>query len=551
MHVKNIKDVDKLAYLIESLEGAFETVEGIGTTNINYPVAVNLLRERFGNKDRVVDAHYKALNNIEIAKNSASECRKNLNLVERHLRILFTLGQDTEGSHLRVTVSSKFPASVIYQVKLLKADSSMKELRATLDKVILAMERAEIPSIPSGTDNISTTEVLHINTHKEIPKERKDIRRKRNFNTRERSTASQPKRARRECAFCKEEHYSDQCKNYTTLDARKNQLKGVCYLCLKDGHMARKCRNKRNCVYCRKAHNRALCPKRLTVSSTSKPSKSNNSNTSVNTLEVDCFLNKHHSCLQTATAKLISNKTEIACRVLLDSGSQRSYLTAQAAKRLNLVTQNEEVLVIFTFGSNSRKKVPSTEINLITKRGVQRKLQVNIVPHISDRIPVTIIEPHDSIDLAADDESTGEGIDLLIGNDYYFSFIRNERIKFQENLYLINTDFGWIISGSFEETRGDNAMTIVTYCQCHSPGCPYFSEPDLPLRSIDTKFLWALESIGITDSPNTTREEGAVKHFNETVMYRNGRYEVKWPWIDFPPLLHSNFGMAYGRLKKA
>ncbi|XP_063369404.1 uncharacterized protein LOC134657768 [Cydia amplana] len=63
------------------------------------------------------------------------------------------------------------------------------------------------------------------------------------------------------------------------------------------------------------------------------------------------------------------------------------------------------------------------------------------------------------------------------------------------------------------------------------------------------KFLWSLESIGITDSPKTTREEEAVKYFNETVQYNNGRYEVKWPWIQYPPDLPTNYGLAYGRLK--
>ncbi|XP_063540086.1 uncharacterized protein LOC134749113 [Cydia strobilella] len=63
------------------------------------------------------------------------------------------------------------------------------------------------------------------------------------------------------------------------------------------------------------------------------------------------------------------------------------------------------------------------------------------------------------------------------------------------------------------------------------------------------KFLWSLESIGITDSPKNTREEEAVKYFNETVHYNNGRYEVKWPWIQYPPDLPTNYGLAYGRLK--
>lgn len=72
--------------------------------------------------------------------------------------------------------------------------------------------------------------------------------------------------------------------------------------------------------------------------------------------------------------------------------------------------------------------------------------------------------------------------------------------------------------------------------------------PYLPLQGLDIIFLWALESIGITDSPKITREEEIVKHFNETVQYENQRYQVKWPFKIFPPDLPTNYELAHGRL---
>lgn len=68
--------------------------------------------------------------------------------------------------------------------------------------------------------------------------------------------------------------------------------------------------------------------------------------------------------------------------------------------------------------------------------------------------------------------------------------------------------------------------STVTDCQCRDPSFINYIVPDLPLRNIDIKFLWAHESIGITESPKATQQEEAVKHFNETVQYKEGRCHV-------------------------
>lgn len=70
----------------------------------------------------------------------------------------------------------------------------------------------------------------------------------------------------------------------------------------------------------------------------------------------------------------------------------------------------------------------------------------------------------------------------------------------------------------------------------------------MPLRNDDVRKLWDLEAIGITDFPKTTRDDEAIKQFNETTKYPNHRCYVTWPWIEYPPTLSTNFGLSYGRL---
>ena len=59
---------------------------------------------------------------------------------------------------------------------------------------------------------------------------------------------------------------------------------------------------------------------------------------------------------------------------------------------------------------------------------------------------------------------------LLIGKDYYNSLILDEYKKMQDNLCIINSKLGWIISGRVSSTNGNEeenvmfAMTPVSSC---------------------------------------------------------------------------------------
>lgn len=564
VHSKAIKDVEKLSYLLASLEGkAKEAVVGLTTTNSNYSIAINILRKQFGSSERVTDAHYEALNNLTRSGNSSTECRRTLNSIEKHLRVLESLNEKTEGSHLRVLLLSKFPETVLYQVNLLTQENRNTDaIQEALNKVITAMESADVSQEHIVGPAVSPTSALHVNVEQ---------RRKRHL---ARDFQSSKKR-RTQCAFCDSgEHYSDQCKTYKTFQERKTKLGTKCWTCFRPGHNSRQCTSKLLCVHCKKRnHNRALCFRTTSSSSTSaatgrfrpkfqpehktkeKVDKQIDQNLAANGNMTEPMDEVHtmvqnlsnQTFLQTAVAK-INNET---CRLLLDSGSQRSYISTRMAKKLSLMPDKEDFLMVFTFGADKPKEItsPSVEVEITTKRGMRKMIRVNIVPNITKRIPMAKVDTTGMVDLLADCSSVGEGIDLLIGNDYYFTFMKQEHIKLRNYVYLINSEFGWLVSGNATEGGSDHTLSIVTYCQCHQSGCPYFTEPDLPLRNIDLKFLWTLESIGITDSPKASREEEAVKFFNDTTLYKQGRYEVKWPWIQYPPELPTNFGIAYGRLK--
>uniref|UniRef100_A0AAF5PJS3 Uncharacterized protein n=1 Tax=Wuchereria bancrofti TaxID=6293 RepID=A0AAF5PJS3_WUCBA len=44
--------------------------------------------------------------------------------------------------------------------------------------------------------------------------------------------------------------------------------------------------------------------------------------------------------------------------------------------------------------------------------------------------------------------------------------------------------------------------------------------------------FWKLEMIGIQESPTADDDEQALKHFKQTIIKQDGRYQICWPWRD-------------------
>lgn len=274
---KKIADVEKFSYLISSLEGpALQALEGLETTNQNYQIATTILKDRFGKTNSVIDAHNKALQNLERAQ-STPECRKILNIIDTHLRVLSSLGENTEASHLRVIILDKFPENILYQVKLITAEEETTDnIKKALDKVITAMEQVNIQTpqtLQMTTSTImpgSTSTLLKIT--RERPAKRKRLSDKTN--------TFRPKKPKISCIFCgKEGHYNEDCNEFRTYKERMSRLQRRCLKCFRNGHRASKCFSRKKCLHCGKLHNRALCPQK-TKKDCSDPSSESKQQTS-------------------------------------------------------------------------------------------------------------------------------------------------------------------------------------------------------------------------------------------------------------------------------
>ena len=94
--------------------------------------------------------------------------------------------------------------------------------------------------------------------------------------------------------------------------------------------------------------------------------------------------------MQTARANINTPNNSIKenVRLLLDSGSQRTYVTESLAKKMNLKLGKKEEIMLVTFGSDTPKRIktPTTKLNIQLKDGSTLKISANVVTQIAGSI---------------------------------------------------------------------------------------------------------------------------------------------------------------------
>ena len=178
--------------------------------------------------------------------------------------------------------------------------------------------------------------------------------------------------------------------------------------------------------------------------------------------------------LQTASA-VVSNPHDSSAstklRIVMDSGSQRSYLTHGARGTLHLPTTDKQRLAIEAFGSKrgDPRLCEVVQVSVKTRDGGDKKIDLFVVPHICEPLTTQPIgkclelHPHISeLDLADDPMDETREIDMLIGSDFHWEFVTGEVVKGGEVLWLSvlhYTTLGWMLSGPANLT-GCRELTV-------------------------------------------------------------------------------------------
>ena len=562
-----LSDVDKFNYLRHLLQGsAAGAIRGLPLTAENYGAAKDILKKRFGQPQIIINAHMEGL--VKVAAVTVDNDLKRLRFlydrVEAHVRALQALGIQCEsyGKLLVPLLMEKLPPSMrlIISRAIDQPEWDLDILLKAFDSEIEARERCEpIGTNPSDFFTPKRPFPSQTNKGKEVPTG---------------ATLTNQSEQPVSCTFCKQSHPSASCGTVIDISARRNLLKqqGCCFVCLRRNHLARNCSPSKVCRICSGRHHMSICENAnrgsgnseiqsrgsSVVSSDGGERRSNENKTST-TVYVD---SNSSILLQTAIAQ-VSRVHQlhpvVNMRILFDSGSQRSYISERAKAKLNLPPKRKEKLLIKTFGQEN-EQLKECDLVEFCVGGLSESSKVQMtalaVPLICSPLKDQAVQfAQQSYSHLADleladhpTEDCDSEVDVLIGNDFYWSFFTGDMKRGESGPVAMKKSLGWVLSGPMPHAPGSGSDVNLVTChtlRLNTSGCDNLNisrKDEDPLVEQVKKF-WELESIGVSPHEGTVHDK-----FLDTIRWCDGRYEVSLPWKEQHALLPDNYALAVSRL---
>ena len=540
----DMPEITKFSYLQSLLQGeAKAAIQGLSLTAAHYKTACDILKERFGRKERIIFTHIQELLNLSVPKQAqVSVLWKLQDDLQAHIRSLESLGISGAqyGAILTPLILSRLPSDIRLEWSRDGAghENDLNFLLDFLKKEIERRERSQ--TFKDSTDQKSAVfekKPTKVATAAAL------------------QTSSDPR-----CLLCSKNHATERCWNLTKISVaeRKDKIRaaGLCYRCIGKGHLANRCREK--CARCNGNHHLLLCTgnspnrepvkqtdvKQTDTKQTSSTSSGSVSHTGVSNASVNT---RQRVLLQSARVTARGQRGFTEATVLFDTGSDRSYVSSELVNKINPEWVGSQQVAYAAFGCNKPGKSALRnvfQVHLQGSNGAGQSLFATEVPVICTPIfrPEVQHEVLESLgDFSwADNYETGEQVkvDILIGMDSYWKFMKPTVVSIPDGLSAQETVFGWVVSGSLRESS--QSREVVS----HQLLC-LNDIPEASLRS-----FWELESIGIVQGENTSVRDPVLGDFDRNVKFVDGRYEVVLPWKPASPgkRLVNNEGLARKRL---
>ncbi|KAG1683753.1 Zinc finger SWIM domain-containing protein 3 [Nymphon striatum] len=563
---------------------ALDTIRSYTLINENYEAALTALKDKYGNTDRLIEAHIEEILELKSQSNGLTLRQ----IYDKLLLLVCTLENlGVTRNQYAILLVPMLKSVFSKEIKLnwakferLAKTQSYKEGDPTMDRLTLFLNflKDEVEIYECASSH-------HLSSQKTPQNKKiqfKEFKPTAIFQSTQNSIKPKYKapfmKAYPPCPFCIKQHHPDKCSEAFKHDPDSAQKlirdANRCFRCLGLHHMA-ECRSDRPCHICGDLHHVILCkfrkPKPLEPLSfqwntTTKPldnsfhqvraerPTSSNQNqvsfqTSIEQPPSSAALlltpTKTNVVLQTSTVHISNQNETLLVRCLMDSGSQRTYITKDIADRLSLTPIRHEYISLETFGGNTTVPSQIAVVKIVLNSRFHSKkyiLEALVIDKISDSSFKTI--PNDFLnyykqlmhinELADSPEYSHMGIDVLIGIDYYWTIVGTHVLKGPHGMpSAVSSTFGWLISGP-------NPLDTE-----HQP----VSSFRVSIVDAVAKF-WELESIGVSASDNRSCDELANQLFAESICKTQGKYQVGLPWKLNHPILISNKSNAQKRLNR-
>ena len=244
--------------------------------------------------------------------------------------------------------------------------------------------------------------------------------------------------------------------------------------------------------------------------------------------------------------------------IVFDGGSQRSYISEEVRRKLNLRVEGQEHRNLNTFGTEKsvRKQCDIVKLKLDVGANeppisISALSYPTICSPINTRVDISMHKHLLGLNLA--DKRLSEQnrrIDLLVGNDYLYDIIVGDVIRGSSGPVAISSKLGWIISGktpgSLESTGCNNICSNLILGT--SIGQPFVDECHEIKQTL--REFWKHETSGI-DGENRKPQALADQSIEEPfdITFNGQRYQVSLPWKVDVSNLNDDYDLAFKRLK--
>lgn len=481
----DLPGVRKLTYLRSLLQGeAKRCIEGLPLSGSSYQASCKILEERFGRKELVIFSHVQKL--LEVKSSTSGPADDALQrLVDDllvHIRSLEALGVGGEryGVILTPLILSRVPADVRLEwardsvgregdleflIKFLQQELDRRGRSGVYRSLSLPGQPPSAGVHPSSSFN-----------RKERPGMAEFSPRRNHHRS---ATAALQAASTVCCNYCGLQHQTAKCGAWQRLSVADRfgwvREKGLCFCCLQATHLARRCAAR--CERCGGRHHLTLCgnvgrergPQREEGGGSAKeggPTQpvavAKGGGPQGESVSLSCTTaGGGVTLLPVATVMVpsVDGNSVVQGTLLFDGGADRSFVSKSFRKKVQGEFKGSVEISCASFGGSKRTDVCDIYDLSVTGLNVSvptaEKLRVVEVDQISAplrRPPVTpdLLQHFGHLQLAADNSSSDSilHIDLVIGQDQYWSLVKSGLVRSSEGLVAMETAFGWVLSGS-------------------------------------------------------------------------------------------------------